>query len=198
MSIESIVFPFEAKADLKEKLKAKPAQRAAPKAQPATAPNPPLKGPMEFETTDKGCFKIQVKPQKGRSTIVVLMHKADDGKFAQKLQIVVKPKELPKSDCIAIVQLVCLEVTEGKLDLLATKLRRDELIQYQKSVGLKQHLENLFDGTADPPYDYRPNQDFLQAYMENQQQDSDLPDVPEADNTEKPSTLANPTLRSSY
>ena len=196
--IESIVFPFEAKADLKEKLQAKPAQPAAPKAQPATAPIPPLKGPMEFETTDKGCFRIQVKPQKGRATIVVLMHKPDDGKFAQKLQIVVKPNELPLADCIAIMQLLCLETTEGNLGPTAIKLRRDELIQFQKSVGLKQHLENLKDRKEDPPYDYRPNEEFLQAYIDNQQQDSDLRGVPEVDNTEeKRCTLANLTVRRS-
>ena len=129
---------------------------------------------------------------------MVLMHKPDDGKFAQKLQIVVKPNELPLAHCIAIVQLLCLEITEGNLGPTAMKLRRDELIQLQKSVGLKQHLENLKDQKADPPYDYRPNEEFLQAYIDNQQQDSDRPDVPEVDNTEeKRCTLANLTVRSS-
>ena len=141
---------------------------------------------MEFESSDNGCFKIQVKPQKGRPTIVVLMHKVDHGKFTQKLQIVVKPSELPLADCMAILQLVCLEITEGKLGLSAIKFRRDELIQSQKSVGLKKYFEDLKDQEAAPPYDYRPNEEFLQAYIENQQQVSHLPEVADADdNTEE-------------
>ena len=140
---------------------------------------------MEFESSDNGCFKIQVKPQKGRPTIVVLMHKVDHGKFTQKLQIVVKPSELPLADCMAILQLVCLDITDGKLDLSAIKLRRDELIQSQKLVGLKKYFADLKDQEAAPPYDYRPNEEFLQAYIENQQQVSHLPEVADADdNTE--------------
>eukprot|EP00435_Cladocopium_sp_Y103_P070031 s12_g34.t1 len=195
----------DSSADLKEKLKVKAPVRAAPKAQPAsaapkaqpaTAPTVSLKGPTEFESTDKGCCKIAVKPQKNRSTIVVMMHKADDAKPTQKLQIVVKPGELPLADCITIMQLFCFELTSGKLELTAVKLRRDEVIQFQKSKGLKKYLEALKDQEADPPYDYRPSEELLQAYDQNQEQDSRLQEVADtqldAENAEEnPCTLAN-------
>ena len=66
-------------------------------------------------TEDIGSFRIQVKKQKGRNSICVLMKK-EGMKFQQKGQIVITENR-PDWLCMKVLRQIATELEEGKLDL---------------------------------------------------------------------------------
>ena len=80
------------------------------------------------ENKDVGHVKIQLKPQKGRSPIVVLMFKGvDDSKFSQKLQVVVK-SPLLVADAMAIVKYIGAEFLDQNLSHEEAKSVKTEMV----------------------------------------------------------------------
>lgn len=165
--------PLPSKADLREKLKAGKDARPSKTtggSSPAAALDVTPSGPYAFGRSDRGCCRLAIKPQKGRSTIVSFLHKVDK-KFAQKLQIVVKPEELPLSECLCIMRLIANEYMSGTLDLEGIKKRRDDLIESHKSIGLRKYLEELMEAAdCDLLYGYKPSQQFIDTFEANLQE----------------------------
>lgn len=165
---------FPSKADLREKLKVgkapRPPKTSGGSTISAAAHDATPSGPYEFESSDKGCCRLAIKPQKGRATIISFLRKSDK-KFSQKLQIVVKPEELPISDCLCVMRLIANEFVIGTLDLEGIKKRRDALTDSQKSLGLKKYLEGLLESAdGELPFSYRPTQDFIDTFEANLQE----------------------------
>ena len=141
-----------------------------------------------FESSDpeKGSCKVQFKPQKGRSSLVVLL--VHDGKkYSQKLQVVVKP-DLPKADCLAIVKFIGQELIFGSLPLEAVKTRRVELQQKHEKGELLQYFKHVRSSEDQPPYGYRPDDVFFDTY---ERDCADAAADPHGlDNTEVPAEVA--------
>lgn len=107
-----------------------------------------------------GEFKIQLKPQKGRSAICVLMQKAPgEKKLAQKLQIVVKPPLLA-ADGMAILKHLAADYLAGVLPLDALKPRKAHFLAAFQG-GPEKVLE-IFEKERD--VNDQPNSDFINLY----------------------------------
>ena len=159
-----------AQADLQEKLKT--VKSATPKGPPQKNPKPKatvqLEGEHEYESTDVGLARVQVKPQKGRSTIVVLMFKGwEEKKLSQKLQPVVKDDSLPLAECHTIVRLIAQELVFGTLDVQNVKVRRDELLLKHHKEGLLSYMESVVG--KEPQNGITMHPDFIAVFKRNQE-----------------------------
>ena len=164
-----------AKADLKEKLKnVKPATPKGPaQKNPKTKATVQLEGDHVFASTDVGLAKVQIKPQRGRSTIVVLMFKGlEEKKLTQKLQLVVKDDTLPLAECHAIMRLIAQEVVLGTLAVQNMTNRRDQLILRHQNDGLLNHMESMVGKETHNGITIDPN--FIATFKRNQELQADF------------------------
>ena len=159
-----------AQADLQEKLKnVKPATPKGPaQKNPKTKATVQLEGEQEYESTDVGLARVMVKPQKGRSTIVVLMFRAlEEKKISQKLQLVVKDDTLPLAECHTIMRLIAQELVFGTLGVQNLKIRRDELLLSHHNGGLLSYLESMVG--KEPQNGITMHPDFIATFKRNQE-----------------------------
>lgn len=183
-----------AKADLREKLATVSASKPTSKTKNASEPHdiqnlaavPSLEGGCEFESTDTGIAKVQVKPQKGRNTIVVLMFKGlEEKKFSQRAQIVVS-ENMPLAESQCLIRIMAQELVFGSLTTANIKIRKTELLLKHQQKGLLDYLECVVGETTH--YGFTVTNDFVATLKKNK----------ELENAAKPSTTAadadQPTL----
>ncbi|CAE7719933.1 unnamed protein product [Symbiodinium sp. CCMP2592] len=84
--------------------------------------------------------KVQYKKQSKRNSIVALFHKADQGKWEQKVQVVCKDDRHPAWVAMLIVKRIQVELMLGEVDLLHLKMRKDEILAAYNDGDLLSHL----------------------------------------------------------
>ena len=95
-----------------------------------------------------GEAKTVLKPQKGRSPIVVLMFKGkDETKWSQKLQIVIKPPTILAFDAMAILKAIAADLLDGKAQLSDLKPQKNSLLDMHEKGTLVEYWRRILDDT---------------------------------------------------
>lgn len=84
-------------------------------------------------------YKVVLKGQKGRNSIVSFMEKSDAGAWVQKLQLVVK--EIGALEAMLVMRQVAAEFAKGSLPVEELRKRRDEMAREAADGNLLVFLE---------------------------------------------------------